>query len=77
MSYPSQINNIYTEQVEVLSAGQGWCNYGMKVEQEHLNSGLVAVHGGLIATIVDSMSTYTLMTVPPHKPGVSVNLHIE
>ena len=63
--------------MEVESAGSGWCNFELKLEDEHLNSSGVAMHGGLVATMVDTLSTYTLMTLPPHKPGVTVNLSIQ
>ncbi|KAF4520413.1 hypothetical protein B566_EDAN003984 [Ephemera danica] len=61
--------------VSVITAGQGQCVAEMKVEKEHQNSG-GTLHGGLTATLVDSVSTCALMTHERAIPGVSVNINV-
>lgn len=47
----------------------------MKVEEGHLN-GVGTLHGGMTATLIDSLTTLTILTKPPHRPGVSVDMSI-
>lgn len=46
----------------------------MKVDESHLNPG-GTLHGGLTATLVDSISTLAIMSAESH-PGVSVDMNI-
>lgn len=54
---------------------EGKCLCEMKVDNNHLNVGKV-LHGGLIASLVDSVSTAALFNTPIRKTGVSVNMNI-
>ena len=47
----------------------------LKIEEEHLNRG-GTLHGGLTATLVDSISTLGLITSKRQASGVSVDLHV-
>ncbi|KAJ8980748.1 hypothetical protein NQ317_013753 [Molorchus minor] len=62
--------------IKIISLENGRCTAELKVSEEHANS-LGSLHGGLSATIVDSISTYALMS---HKNGevasVSVDIHM-
>ncbi|CAG5082168.1 Similar to ACOT13: Acyl-coenzyme A thioesterase 13 (Pongo abelii) [Cotesia congregata] len=62
--------------LEVLSADKGNCTAEFTVQEEQLNYG-GSLHGGCTCSLVDSVSTYALMTHAknPH-PGVSVDLHV-
>ena len=62
-------------QLQVVSAGQGHCSCKMVVEQEHENR-VGFIHGGMVATLVDAVSTAGLMTSDWGAPGVSVELSI-
>ncbi|KAF7265459.1 acyl-coenzyme A thioesterase 13-like [Rhynchophorus ferrugineus] len=63
--------------IKVLSLENGTCTAELKVEEEHSNI-LGGLHGGLSATLVDTLSTYALLS---HKhgqvPNVSVNINME
>lgn len=61
-------------QVRVTSASQGKCVCEMTVEESHLNAG-GNMHGGMTATLVDSVSTLAIMS-SESKPGVSVDMNI-
>ncbi|CAH1253680.1 ACOT13 [Branchiostoma lanceolatum] len=61
--------------VQVVSAAPGKCVFEMKVGEEHLNGGFT-LHGGLTATLVDVLTTATLLSMEGGKPGVSVDLHV-
>lgn len=67
---------VISEQVRLLSAGDGKCKAEFTVAEEHLNHGGF-LHGGFTTTVIDCVTTYALMT---HKidpaPGVSVDLHV-
>ncbi|XP_071446701.1 acyl-coenzyme A thioesterase 13-like [Hetaerina americana] len=63
------------EKVKVVSAGEGRCLVEMVVEERHLNKG-GTLHGGFTATLIDSISTFALMTRGGGAPGVSVNMNI-
>lgn len=60
-----------------MSGGNGMCTAELKVSPEHLN-GAGGLHGGYIATLVDAVSTYALMTNEKgnSNAGVSVDMHI-
>ncbi|CAG0886213.1 unnamed protein product [Cyprideis torosa] len=62
--------------VKVLSAGEGNITAELKINEKLLNGG-GTLHGGAIATAIDSISTIGLMTVGEEAiPGVSVDLHV-
>ncbi|XP_077302566.1 acyl-coenzyme A thioesterase 13 [Arctopsyche grandis] len=65
------------EKLKLTSGGDGLCTAELKVSEEHLNGG-GGLHGGYIASLVDSVSTYALMTNEKgnSSPGVSVEMHI-
>lgn len=64
-----------TFQVELVSAGEGRCLCKLKVGEEHTNPG-GTLHGGMTASMVDTISTMALLTTEPHAPGVSVDLSV-
>lgn len=47
----------------------------MKVEEEHTNK-FGTLHGGLTATLIDSISTMALMGTERGLPGVSVDMNV-
>jgi len=47
----------------------------MKVDESHLN-GVGTLHGGMTAFLVDNLTTGTVLTKPPHLPGVSIDMSI-
>jgi len=69
------------EKITIVSGGDGACSAEFKVQQEHLNGG-GGLHGGFIATLVDCISTYALMThTSPisganSNAGVSIDIHV-
>ncbi|KAJ8930127.1 hypothetical protein NQ314_017092 [Rhamnusium bicolor] len=64
------------EKVTIISLEDGNCTAEMKVSKEHTNP-LGGLHGGFSATLVDSISSFALVS---HKngaiPSVSVDIHI-
>ena len=62
-------------QVEVVSASPGKVLCELRLEEQHMNTG-ATLHGGLTATLVDSISTLAIMTADK-PPGVSVNLSVK
>ncbi len=61
--------------MQVVSAGNGNCCCKMVVEKEHENrNGLL--HGGMVATLVDIVTTAGLMTSDWAAPGVSIELSV-
>ena len=62
-------------QVELLSLQEGKASFKMKVDESHLN-GLGTLHGGMTAFLVDNLTTGTVLTKPPHLPGVSIDMSI-
>uniref|UniRef100_F7E0J0 Acyl-coenzyme A thioesterase 13 n=1 Tax=Equus caballus TaxID=9796 RepID=F7E0J0_HORSE len=62
-------------QVTLFSAVPGKVICEMKVEEEHTNK-MGTLHGGLIATLVDSISTVALLLSERGAPGVSVDMNI-
>lgn len=65
----------YFFQVELISAGNGCCKCKLTVSEEHTNTG-GTLHGGMTATMVDTISTMALLTTKPYSPGVSVDLSV-
>ncbi|CAD7080781.1 unnamed protein product [Hermetia illucens] len=61
----------------VTGGGDGSCVAEFTVAEEHLNPA-GGLHGGLIATIIDNVSTYALMTKerPTEATGATVDLHV-
>jgi acyl-coenzyme A thioesterase 13 len=62
-------------QVKIVSAGDGNCCAELLVGPEHGNK-MGSLHGGLTATLVDSISTMALLTHKVGVPGVTVDLHV-
>ncbi|CAH3111174.1 unnamed protein product [Pocillopora meandrina] len=54
---------------------EGKASFKMKVEESHQNP-MGNLHGGMTATLVDMLTTVVTFTLPPHKPGVSVDMSI-
>ncbi|XP_012313949.1 acyl-coenzyme A thioesterase 13 [Aotus nancymaae] len=61
--------------VTLVSAAPGKVIFEMKVEEEHTNK-LGTLHGGLTATLIDTISTYALLCTERGATGVSVDLNI-
>lgn len=62
--------------MKVLSAGDGNIKAEFTVTEEHTNSA-GSLHGGCTATLIDSISSFALMTDKINNlPGVSVDLNI-
>lgn len=62
-------------QVTLVSAAPGKVTCELRVEEEHTNK-LGTLHGGLTATLVDSISTMALLCTERALPGVSVDMNI-
>jgi acyl-coenzyme A thioesterase 13 len=62
-------------QVQLVSGGDGWCRAEMVVAPEHENK-LGTLHGGLTATLVDTISSIALGTRTAGVLGVTVDLHV-
>eukprot|EP00088_Acartia_fossae_P033577 TRINITY_DN34373_c1_g1_i1.p1 TRINITY_DN34373_c1_g1~~TRINITY_DN34373_c1_g1_i1.p1 ORF type:complete len:160 (+),score=16.71 TRINITY_DN34373_c1_g1_i1:51-482(+) len=60
----------------VVSGTPGACTMSLKVEEEHCN-GMGTLHGGFSAHLVDSITTFALMTNDDAHPGVSVNMNLD
>lgn len=58
-----------------MSGSQGSCVCEMTVDQDH-GDHCGVLHGGLVSTLVDIVSTCALMTTGQGVPGVSVNMSI-
>merc|ERR1711862_48943 len=61
--------------IRVISAEEGKCVCELTVTEEHQNRG-GTLHGGLSATLVDTVTTCALMTAEGGAPGVSVDLNV-
>ncbi|GFG31519.1 hypothetical protein Cfor_09470, partial [Coptotermes formosanus] len=61
--------------VQIVSGGNGCCRAELVVAPEHQN-GYGTLHGGLTATLVDTLSTVALITRTAGVPGVTVDLHV-
>lgn len=58
----------------MVSASPGKCVCEMTVDESHVNKG-GTLHGGLTATLVDSLSTLAIVA-GDGPPGVSVDLNL-
>ncbi|EDL86500.1 thioesterase superfamily member 2 (predicted) [Rattus norvegicus] len=63
------------EKVTLVSAAPEKLICEMKVEEQHTNK-FGTLHGGLTATLVDSISTMALMCTERGAPGVSIDMNI-
>ncbi|XP_037008897.1 acyl-coenzyme A thioesterase 13 [Artibeus jamaicensis] len=63
------------EKVTLVSADPGKVTCELRVEEEHTNK-FGTLHGGLTATLVDSISTLALLCTERALPGVSVDMNI-
>lgn len=61
-------------QIEITGGDAGRCIAEFVVKPENLNNG-GGLHGGFTATVVDSFTTYALLT-KESPPGVTVDLHV-
>ena len=61
-------------QVRIVSATKGKLSCELTVGEEHANL-TGTLHGGLTATIIDSVSTWAIVSAE-HPPGVSTDLNI-
>nr|XP_040138033.1 acyl-coenzyme A thioesterase 13 [Ictidomys tridecemlineatus] len=62
-------------QVTLVSAAPEKVICEMKVEEQHANK-MGTLHGGLTATLIDSISTVALLCSERGLPGVSVDMNI-
>lgn len=62
------------DQIEITGGDVGRCVAEFVVKPENLNNG-GGLHGGFTATVVDSFTTYALLT-KESPPGVTVDLHV-
>ncbi|XP_049510763.1 acyl-coenzyme A thioesterase 13 isoform X1 [Panthera uncia] len=63
------------EKVTLVSATPGKLICEMRVEDDHANK-YGTLHGGMIATLVDNISTLALVSTERGAPGVSVDMNI-
>ncbi|XP_018332823.1 acyl-coenzyme A thioesterase 13-like [Agrilus planipennis] len=63
------------EKVTVLTIGDGHCLSELKVDEDHVNP-FGTLHGGMTSTLVDSLSTYGLMSHPKIGSIVTVSLDL-
>ncbi|XP_071964371.1 acyl-coenzyme A thioesterase 13-like [Antedon mediterranea] len=61
--------------IQVVSAKPGHCVCRLKVDEEHLNM-YGTMHGGYISTLIDSVTTFALLSTEAGTAGVSVNLNV-
>jgi acyl-coenzyme A thioesterase 13 len=62
-------------QVQIVSGGGGRCRAELVVAPEHQNE-MGTLHGGLIATLVDGVTTLALISRTSGAIGVTVDLHV-
>ena len=62
-------------QVHIVSGGDGYCRAEMVVAPEHQNR-MGTLHGGLTATLVDTITSVALATRTEGVIGVTVDLHV-
>ncbi len=62
-------------QVRIVAAEPGKVVAELKVEEEHQNAG-GTLHGGLTATLIDTMTTMVLLGMENGRPGVSIDLNV-
>lgn len=75
LRYSIHFYKLFLTQVEILSLQEGKASFKMKVDESHLN-GVGTLHGGMTAFLVDNLTTGTVLTKPPHLPGVSIDMSI-
>ncbi|XP_069701569.1 acyl-coenzyme A thioesterase 13-like isoform X1 [Periplaneta americana] len=63
------------EKVKIVSGGDGRLRAELVVAPEHQNR-MGTMHGGMTATLVDTLSTVALVTHQAGVPGVTVDLHV-
>nr|XP_002119944.1 acyl-coenzyme A thioesterase 13-like [Ciona intestinalis] len=63
------------QHIHVVSAGDGKIKCTMPVMEEHLNMNKT-MHGGLTATLVDSVSSWAFATTKEAKFGVSIDINV-
>ncbi|KAL4221884.1 Acyl-coenzyme A thioesterase 13 [Mactra antiquata] len=63
------------QQTKVISGGNGRCKCELRVTEDHQNRG-GTLHGGMICTLVDSVSTWALLGTDEPVAGVSVDLSV-
>jgi acyl-coenzyme A thioesterase 13 len=65
------------EKVKIVSIGEGKCRAEFKVEEIHTNP-MGGLHGGMSATLVDTLSTYTLTATlgRPKVSSVTIDMHV-
>lgn len=61
--------------ITVISASEGRLDCALKVEREHTNQN-GTLHGGMICSLVDMLSTLAIGTTKDNKFGVSVDLGV-
>ena len=61
--------------ITVVSGADGHCQCELQISESMLNS-QGFLHGGVTATLVDSVSTFALMTTGAGVPGVSLDLSV-
>lgn len=65
----------FVDKMRVISGGRDHCECEMTIEQRHVNA-LGTLHGGCTATLVDVVSSLALLSTPPHRLSVSVELNV-
>ena len=70
-------DNVFTRKWKVVSApeDQGKFVVELKVDEQLANAGKI-LHGGLIASLVDGVSTIALVNTQLRKSGVSLNINV-
>jgi acyl-coenzyme A thioesterase 13 len=61
--------------VRIVAADPGKVVAELTVEEEHQNA-VGTLHGGLTATLIDSMTTVALLSMENGLPGVSIDLNV-
>ncbi|XP_048205276.1 acyl-coenzyme A thioesterase 13 [Perognathus longimembris pacificus] len=72
---PGRVQSFSRVKVTVVSAAPEKLICEMKVEEQHTNK-FGTLHGGLTATLIDSISTMALICTERGAPGVSVDMNI-
>ena len=63
------------EKVRVVAAEPGKVVAELEVAEEHQN-GVGTLHGGMTATLIDSLTTIALLSRESGQPGVSIDLNV-
>jgi len=67
--------NRHLQAVKIISAGDGHCSCEMTVQDIHRNRHNT-LHGGMTASLIDSITTWALQTQYPDRPGATVELSV-